>query len=212
MHGSCEFRAMKLGNQVQISVFDGSGNIEDIPLYIGGDRVGTWRYTMSLTLDRFGEHLKVLRSNFTLRADVDKTPLVRYEFDDKMHSAPSAHWQFHGERGAFSHLLGIAQGKGRKRVKPHSLSSLHFPVGGTRMRVGIEDLLEFLVSECHFDARGGWQGAISESRRKYRIIQARTLARDAQNYVADVLRSQGWTVVPPDPAPGPANGSALTRW
>lgn len=167
---------------------------------------------MSLGLDHIGDYLKVLRSNFSLRANVDRTPLVRYEFDDNMQTAPVAHWQFHGERGAFSHLLGLAQGSGNREVKPHSLSSLHFPVGGARMRAGLEDLLEFLVRKCHFDKRGGWQGAIHESRRKYRLIQVSVLARDAQLEVANVLRKQGWTVTPPVPAPPPAIGRALSRW
>lgn len=212
MHGSSEFRAMRLGNLVQISVFDEAGEVQDIPLFIGGNRVASWRYTMSLGLDHVGEHLKVLRSNFSLRSDIDKTPLVRYEFDDMMRTAPVAHWQFHGERGAFSHLLGIAQGQGVRAVKPYSLSSLHFPVGGARMRAGLEDILEFLISECHFDKRGGWKGALQESRRQYRLIQARTITRDAQHEVADALRSLGWMVTPPDDDPGPIISESMVRW
>ena len=132
------------------------------------------------------------------------------EFDDKMHTAPIAHWQFHAERGAFSHLLGYALAAGKK-VKPHSLSSLHFPVGGARMRPGVDDLLEFLVKECAFDSVPGWRNAIVESRARYRTIQARTVARDMQVEVADVLRSAGWTVTPPAETPGPSE-KFLARW
>lgn len=201
---------MVQGNHVQVSAYDADNRIARIPLYIQREHVADWRYTMSINMDRESAYIKVLRSNFSLIALVDKNPLVRYEYDASMHTAPVAHWQFHAERGAFSHLLGRAQGAG-KDVKPHSLSSLHFPVGGGRMRAGLEDLIEFLIRECHVDSRGGWLGALQESRENYRIIQARTLARDAQTEVAAVLAEQGWTVSPPPSSPE-LNVEELRRW
>lgn len=204
---------MLFKNHIQISTFDQSGLIAPMPLTINGVHVASWKYTQACNLDSSGQYLKVIRSTFTLTAKVDTNPLVRYEYDDNMRpGTPVAHWQFHAERGAFSHLLGIAKRNGAREVKPHSLSSMHFPVGGGRMRVGLEDLLEFLVRECHFDSRGGFNGALRDSRHGYRLIQAKTLARDAQEEVAESLRAQGWKVTPPDKAPGPASGEALFRW
>lgn len=206
------FQAMLVAPpHVLISVFDDEQKIARLPLFISGRHVADWKLTMSVNFDSSGDYLKVMRSNFTLVAALaDKLPLVRYEFDDKMHTAPIAHWQFHAERGAFSHLLGYALAAGKK-VKPHSLSSLHFPVGGARMRPGVDDLLEFLVKECAFDSVPGWRNAIVESRARYRTIQARTVARDMQVEVADVLRSAGWTVTPPAETPGPSE-KFLARW
>lgn len=197
-------------SQVTVSAFR-EGTIQKLPLYIDGDHVADWKLTMQIVFDSSRTYLKVARSGFTLYALQDRTPLLRYEFDDAMHSAPVAHWQFHAERGAFSHLLGYALAAG-KPVKPYSLSSLHFPVGGARMRPGVEDLLEFLVRECHFDTVRGWQKAISASRERYRVIQAQTIARDMQKVVAEVLRDQGWGNITPPPKIDPPSEKLLHRW
>lgn len=205
------FQAMLVAPpHVLISVFDMAQKVGRLPLFIRDKHVADWKLTMSVNFDSSGGYLKVMRSGFTLFTIADKVPLVRYEFDDNMHTAPIAHWQFHAERGAFSHLLGFALAAG-KNVQPHSLSSLHFPVGGGRMRPGIDDILEFLVKECAFDFVGGWKGAIVESRARYRTIQARTIARDMQIEVADVLREVGWTVTPPENVDPPGE-KFLSRW
>lgn len=198
-------------DRVVLGLFKPNDDHDDFPLRIGGEVVARWRLVMAMDLDSAREHLKVMRSNLTLFANVDRTPLVRYEFDDAMHTAPVAHWQFHGERGAFSHLLGQALAAGAT-VAPHSLSSLHFPVGGGRMRPGVDDWLEFLVRECHFDAATGWESVLLENRRRYRSIQAQTIVRDMQEVAADSLRRLGWAVEPPPGGAPPANEKYLSRW
>jgi len=210
--GSPSFQAMLVvPPHVQVSVFDPTGKIAKLPLFISGEHVGDWRLSMSVNFDHSGEYLKVIRSAFTLMmAENDSIPLVRYEFDDLMRTAPIAHWQFHAERGAFSHLLGFARSAGKK-VTPYSLSSLHFPVGGARMRPGVDDLLEFLVKECHFDTVETWRTSILASRDRYRRIQARTIARDMQEEVAATLVEAGWKVTPPETLPE-AGSKFLTRW
>jgi len=101
---------------VQVSVFEGDeARIAKLPLFVSGEHVGDWKLSMSVNLDSSGDYLKVMRSNFSLFADPERIPLVRYEFDDDMRTAPIAHWQFHGERGAFSYLLGCATAAGRGR-------------------------------------------------------------------------------------------------
>lgn len=188
------------GGRVQISTFDQESKVGRLPLFINGKQVAYWKLSMLADLDWQASYLKIMKSNFSLFASIDKPPLVRYEFDDGMRTAPVAHWQFHGERGAFSYLLGVAQAAGRD-VKPYSLSSVHFPVGGPRMRPGVDDLLEFMVRECGFDVQPKWQQAVLADRERYRTIQARTIARDMQTEVAEVLRNEGWTVEPPETAP-----------
>lgn len=211
--GAPELRALaaETGQRVVIGVLGEAGEIRSIPLLIGGKRVGSWKLAMHADLDSAGRFLKIVKSNSHLFADVDRTPLVRYEFDDGMQSAPVAHWQFHGERGAFSYLLGKADAVGRKAT-PYSLSSIHFPVGGARMRPGVDDFLEFLVTECGFDRQPTWKSAIRASRERYRRLQAKTIARDMQSEVAEVLANEGWTVSPPSGYEPQPNGNFLHRW
>lgn len=208
---SAQLEVRELRGRVVIGLFDDEDNHRPFALKIGGRHVANWMLTMGLDLDSRKQYLKVMKSNFSLSARADRTPLVRYEFDDAMHTAPVAHWQFHGERGAFSHLLGQAQAVGRE-VTPHSLSSLHFPVGGSRLRPGVDDWLEFLVQECAFDADKGWQTHVESSRRRYRTIQARTIARDMQCEAADVLREAGWRVEPPEQGAPEPSAKYLERW
>lgn len=203
-------RVESSGARVQISAFDEEGKVGRLPLFIDGNQVAYWKLSMLADLDWRASYLKIMKSIFSLFASVDRPPLVRYEFDDGMRTAPVAHWQIHGERGAFSYLLGLAQAAG-KDLKPYSLSSVHFPVGGPRMRPGVDDLLEFMVRECGFDVQPQWERAILVDRRRYRTIQARTIARDMQAQVAEVLRNEGWTVEPPATIPE-AGSRFLSDW
>lgn len=195
--------------RVQLSPLTASGGVAALPLFIDGQKVASWKLSMLLDLDRSRKYLKVIKSNFSLSSDVDSTPLVRYEFDDGMRTAPVAHWQFHGERGAFSYLLGLAKAAGRE-AKPHSLSSVHFPVGGSRLRPGVGDLLQFMVRECGFDTVSGWERAVLADRESYRAIQAKTVVRDMQEEAAEVLQAEGWTVSPP-PDYKAKRGTRLTQ-
>jgi hypothetical protein len=69
-----------------------------------------------------------------------------------MYRVPHAHIQVHAHRGALSYLLSLAEHR-----TPHETASLHIPVGGSRLRPCIEDLLQFLIDECGFDALDGWK-------------------------------------------------------
>lgn len=113
-----------------------------------------------------------------------------------MHSAPISHWNLFAERGTFSHLLSRAHSLGRVK-NPHQLSKLHFPTGGERFRPSLEDLLQFLIQECGFDARSDWKEALGTHRERWRRLQLRTAVRDLQQDAADVLRENGWSVAPP---------------
>lgn len=164
-------------------------------------------------MDRAGRHLKTSQSSFKLYSLLDRTPLVRQEYISDMASPiPIAHWHFHGERGAFSHLLARAHEVQPDLVrKPHDLSSLHFPVGGERFRPSLEDLLEFLVRECGVDAVPGWEAAIERGRADWRLRQLRTVVRDLQVEAAALLREYNWKVEPPIDGPE-AHDTTLTRW
>lgn len=73
--------------------------------------------------------LAVEKSTIKLTALVDRAPIIRFEYDREAHSKPAGHIQVHGHRGALSHLLSRA-----RHTSPHSMESLHLPVGGARLR------------------------------------------------------------------------------
>ncbi len=168
---------------------------EGVPLLIGGEPLATLSLSMYLSLDRSGTFLKTVRSDMAVKSTLDRTPLMRLDYRADMGKAPTAHWQVHAERGAFSHLLARAHAVDPDRVKkPHDLSSLHIPVGGERFRPCLEDLLQFFVQECGVDSKGGWSEVVERGRELWRHLQLRATIRDAQEETADVLRGLGWAV------------------
>lgn len=185
---------------------------EKMPLLVDSKVVGYLGFSMDQQLDRSGQFLKTTGSKITVWSKIDKTPLVRLEYDAAMRSAPIAHWQVHAERGAMSFLLGRAHLRDSSRVaKPHDFSSLHFPLGGERFRPCMEDVIQFLVHDCGVDALPGWQEVIEAGRESWRRMQLKSAVRDAPEDAAWVLRDLGYTVEPPD---GPAidRGQPLRKW
>lgn len=188
------------------------GSARGVALFVGGSHLADLRFAFYLVPDRTGTYLKTARSDIAVHSVLDRAPLVRLEYLADMRTEPVAHWQFHAERGSFTHLLTHAHDQ-RRIAKPHDLSALHFPVGGERFRPWLEDVLQFLVLECGVDRRDGWRAAVEDGRRKWRHRQLGAALRDAPAVAADALRGLGWTVVMPpgDVAPDVEN-SALTAW
>jgi hypothetical protein len=91
------------------------------------------------------------------------------------------------------------------------MSSLHIPVGGARFRPCLEDFIQFLIAECQFDAKPGWQACVEAGRERWRRRQAAVVARDMPEEAARVLRELGYTVESPDPPPDDAQ-KALRNW
>lgn len=186
---------------------------QHIPLYVDGEKLATLGVQNYLGLDSSGAFLKTWRSKIAVHSTLDRTPLVRQEFDAEIsENAPLAHWHVHADRGSLSHLLGRAHAvRGDVVRKPHDMSSLHFPVGGERFRPCLEDVLEFLVREFGIDSKPGWDGAIKAGRARWRRMQLRSTVRDLQDEAAEVLRRHGWTVEPPVSDRSEGNG-VLHRW
>ena len=180
---------------------------EKMPLLVDGKVVGYLGFSMDQQLDRSGQFLKTTGSKITVSSKIDKTPLVRLEYDAGMRSAPIAHWQVHAERGAMSFLLGRAHLRDASRVaKPHDFSSLHFPLGGERFRPCMEDVIQFLIQDCGIDSLPGWRDVIERGRESWRRMQLRSAVRDAPEDAANVLRDLGYVVEHPD---GPADDRCL---
>lgn len=185
---------------------------QKVPLYVGQQHVADLVLAIYLTLDRSGEHLKAARADFRVFSTLDRTPLLRMEYRSDMHVDPVCHWQVHAERGAFTHLLSMANAIDSRRVRrPHDLSTVHLPVGGERFRPCLEDLIELLIRDCGVDHLPDWESAVQAGREKWRVRQFRSAVRDLQGQAADVLRLEGWTLVPPAD-PRPAYEAPYRRW
>lgn len=186
--GASPVIAEQTDNRYVVRLADG----HDLELTVRGVPVGTLDLWFRCTLDSHGRYLAVDESDVRLRWRVVRDPLLRLHFRRHPKGSPSAHWHVHAERGAFSAML--ATGPSRK---PHSLSSLHIPVGGGRMRPSLEDFVEFLIRECGVDARDGWESALQRGREQWRRFQISTLVRDAPEEAIRVLTEHGYTVLPP---------------
>lgn len=183
-----------------------------IALYVESEHSADLGFAFYLAMDHAGAYLKTVRSQIHLYSVLDRTPLLRLEYRTDMHTAPIAHWQFHAERGAFSHLLARAHGSKTGHVaRPHDLSSLHLPVGGERFRPCLEDVLQFLITECGVDHKSEWEEAVRAGRERWRRRQLGAAVRDSPGEAARVLRELGWTVQEPSVAEV-ENSERLTVW
>lgn len=180
--------------------------VKGLPLFVQGNVLASLDLSVSCQLDSQGCYLAVQRSSYGLTAAVDRTPVLRIDYRRDMYSAPAAHIQVHGHRGALSHLLSQA-GHG----SPHDMAALHIPVGGSRFRPCLEDFVQFLISECKLDCKPGWEQHVEAGRERWRLLQAATVARDMPEEVARVLRELGYDVTAPDPVP-PTSQKALHNW
>ncbi len=178
-----------------------------LPLMVKNQCLAELELWIACCADSSGGYLAVQESAFSLRSTLDREPLVRLEYDRSARTAPAAHWQLHAERGAFSHLLAHAEAK-----SPHSLSSLHLPVGGARYRPCLEDFLQFLICECGVDRKDDWKGVIENGRQRWRLRQISTLVRDAPAEAARVLKELGYQIELPQQGQRALSPDSLRRW
>lgn len=181
---------------------DGRG----LPLFVAGTEVATLKVSMRCRLDSVDRYLAIEHSTFVLLANIDRTPVIRFDYLRDMHSAPSAHIQVHAHRGALSHLLSQAG-----HPTPHDMAALHVPVGGARFRPCLEDFIQFLIQECRFDSCEGWREVVELGRERWRRRQLASVVRDVPDEAARVLKELGYEVVPPAEAK-PPSAKALRNW
>ncbi|MER6664313.1 hypothetical protein ABT256_07175 [Amycolatopsis japonica] len=166
-----------------------------VTLKIKGRALAQLHVFQRFRLDSTETFLAVEQSIFKLTAIIDRTPIVRYEYDRDARAKPSSHIHFHAHRGAISHLLSQAGHK-----SPHELASLHLPTGGARFRPCLEDFLEFLISDCRLGAKQGWEQEVKAGRERWRRLQVRSIVRDVPSEAIAALEGLGYTVQPPDEA------------
>jgi hypothetical protein len=74
------------------------------------------------------------------------------------------------------------------------MSDLHFPVGGSRFRPSLEDVLDMLVRELGVDHEPGWRDALATGRERWRRMQIRAVVRDAPGEAIAVLEKLGYEI------------------
>ena len=183
-----------------------TGSVRGLPLKIDGRSLACLALSFACKLDSVGQYLAVEESTINLLAILDRTPVLRIHYYRAPRGKPGAHLHLHGHRGALSHLLSQAG-----HDHPHDISSLHIPVGGNRFRPCLEDFIQFLIVECHFDALQGWQDHVEAGRERWRRRQTAAVVRDVPDEAARVLGDLGYTVEAPDPPPA-ASRKALRNW
>lgn len=160
-----------------------------------------------LCVDSSGQHLAVEHSSFVLKATLDRAPIIRWDYDREPRSKPSSHVQITAHRGALSHLLSRLDHR-----TPHSIESLHMPMGGDRFRPCLEDIVEFLIRDCGFQGADGWQASVREGRAKWRRIQTRAVVRDSPGEAVAALTAMGYSVIAPEAGESAERVDKLTAW
>lgn len=149
-----------------------------------------------LTSDSTGRFLAVERSKFELR--VATSPGIRFEYERHYTGAPCAHIHYSGVTGLLSPaLMQNFQGKSGNSRKKGRLEELHLPVGGKRFRPSLEDFLYFVIAECGFRGKPGWEPILLQRRQEWFFKQTAAVARDYPEAAAASLRRLGFSVTPP---------------
>jgi len=178
-----------------------------IPLSVEGQVLAWLRFNYLCRLDVTNEYLAIDKSKVWIVADIDSTPIFRFEYLYEADWVPHSHIQVHGQRGALSHLLSKAS-----HPAPHDMAALHLPTGGARFRPNLEDVIQFLISDCRFDNHETWRQAVERERAEWRVIQTRAVVRSMAEVAADQLVNMGYTVVPPTGGHPERGGRAQHGW
>ncbi len=160
------------------------------------------------TLDGHERYLAVESSKIHVFVEGGKQPLFRYEYERGIRpNLPAAHIQFHGTHAELEKAMAdcgdsTPRAKRRSRgTKPALLSQLHFPVGGSRFRPTLEDVMEMLIEEFGIKPVGSVRTArnqLAEAREDWRRKQIGTAVRDAPSEAVRVLVEMGYEITPPE--------------
>lgn len=168
------------------------------------------------TSDRSGSWLKVTKSTYGISlVDRPNRPLFRYDYvSDYDSRLPKAHIHFHADhpdinpsepmkdaQASLGHL-GEGSKRARKRAKHRkrvNLSDLHFPVGGTRFRPALEDILLMMLEEYGVEPRNMKPNEavaiLRETLVDWRKSQVSAVIRDMPTLAIDFFESQGYKLV-----------------
>jgi len=112
-------------------------------------------------------------------------PWFRYEYERDKDGYPESHFHIDADpRTPFP--FGV-----------RDLAHQHFPVGGRRFRVSLEDVIEHLVAEGYARARAGWEAVVQEHRQEWLDRQLRAAVRRFPDLAADQLLHLGYGISVP---------------
>lgn len=171
------------------------------------DHLAELKVNYKVCVDSYATHIAVEHSSFVLKAEVDRTPIIRWDYDRKPNNKPKSHVQITAHRGALSHILSRLGHK-----TPHSIESLHIPMGGERFRPSLEDVVEFLIRDCGFTGTAGWKQTIRDGRARWRRIQTRAVVRDSPECAVAELEALGYKVTAPEDGVRPERVDRLESW
>lgn len=178
-----------------------SGGFSYVPLLRDGELETAPRMMLkiefSMVMDDEEEHLTVQRSTYGLFVQPNPgrgpRPVYRIEYDRNARNKPPAHVHFHAESLEFGWIYGSA-GQPMPRM-----DEIHFPVGGSRFRPTVEEMLQFLDREgIYSDWKDGWQTAVETSLREWEERQVRATVRRHRDIAVEQLRSMNFVVHPPE--------------
>lgn len=195
--GDCpRFIARPAALSAHIRQADGSG----VPLARDGRTIIRLLVSMRVTLDHQQDFLRTIKSSFKVYAEGRQQPLYRYEYEDAKESSPlpAAHVQVHGRHEDLEAAMVEAErattrSTSKTGTSPN-ITDLHLPVGGTRFRPCLEDVLEHLIVEFRISPVPGALAALEEGRRTWRERQLRATIRDRPDLAVDQLRRMGYAV------------------
>lgn len=165
----------------------------------GDEDVLTLQSRFKVTRDGSESYLRVEESQVRVLPVGGRRPVFRYEYErsKEARSQPAAHLQIHGthsELVAMMHSAGRQGSRSSEVQGVPDITDLHFPVGGTRFRPCLEDVLEFLVHEFRLDVghdRGTALAVLRQGRVRWREQQLRAAVRDAPWVAVEVLQELG---------------------
>ena len=163
----------------------------------------TLAVTYKLQSDRSGQYLTVRHSDYSIRVHTQSA--IKFEYERNKERVPAAHIHFSGIGGLLSPAL-MKNGRTSKtdKRKDGDISPLHVPVGGHRFRPSLEEFLYFVIQECGFRGKNGWEVALKDSREKWFDIQLQASVRDNPAVAMDALERLGFKVTPPETGCPPA--------
>ncbi|WP_285363967.1 hypothetical protein [Microbacterium sp. LMC-P-041] len=148
----------------------------------------------------------VVGSTFLVRPFEVGRPLFTVDYvRDARSNTPAAHYNLHFEHGSIGAELlrtgatrrGKIHQKGVRAGRAPRLADLHFPTGGHRFRLCLEDIVEMLWIEFGIDVKSTAKAAICEGRERWRTMQLRAAVSDDPRSAADELRALGYVVEDP---------------
>ncbi len=159
--------------------------------------------------DHSGAFLAVDRSSIQVTAPQGcSEPLFRFDYNRDSAGVPYAHLQVYAHRDAVTDVMTACgersrRGKRRSRAavagqRMPRLGELHFPLGGSRYRPCLEDVLQMLIEELGVDREPGAVEALMQGRAHWRRLQLAAAVRDSPETAAEVLRDLHYGVAPPE--------------